>query len=106
LANKESFKDMIFSDESRVALNSDARWVWRRRGDYADSVFIDKVKHAPAVMIYAAIGIGYKSKLVICHDTVDTSAYCQNIITSQMIEDLAGRDYVFLIFPFRKLENE
>ena len=55
---------IVFSDESRFVLGDDKRWVWRRRGSNVPSAFVSSDKFPPSIMIYGAIGVDYKSKLV------------------------------------------
>ena len=82
------FNDIIFSDESRFILGDDKRWVWRRRGENNPSIYKKEEKFPPSIMIYGAIGVNYKSKLVFVSGSIDSSKYRENIIESEMIETL------------------
>jgi hypothetical protein len=55
--------------------------MWPRIGDYSDSIFANKLKYAPVVMIYRGIGTEYKSKLVVCHVKI-----CIFWIDSKMVQ--------------------
>ena len=51
-------------------------------------------------MVYGAIGVGYKSKLVLCEGSIDAAQYRENIIKSEMIQDLNALhgkwNYIFM----------
>lgn len=79
-----------FSDESRFVLGDDKQWVWRRYGERNDTAIVSQVKFAPSVMIYAAIGMNFKSELVIVEGSIDSEKYIEKIIASKMIEDHDG----------------
>ena len=82
--------NIVFSDESRFVLGDDKRWVWRRNGEYNPTSFVQTGKFAQSLMIYGAIGFNYKSKLVFIDDTVDSKKYQENVIKSEMFEDMNG----------------
>ena len=95
----ERIVNLIFSDESRFCLTSDRRWVWKRRGDYNDKFFADKERFPLAIMIFGAIGLSFKSKLIICEDSIDAARYVRNLEESEVFEradEVFGlRNYVF-----------
>lgn len=78
---------IIFSDESRFAMNSDGKWVWRRRGDYEESAFTDRSKFPLTVMVWGAIGPGFKSRLVFCDNSVDQTEYIRILKESGLFND-------------------
>lgn len=63
--------DVIFTDEASVCLEGTARkWVWRRPDEAYDPALINlKLRRGPAIMVWAAIYKGGKSKLLL----LDTS---------------------------------
>ena len=79
--------DIIFSDESRFALNSDRKWVWRRRGDVDDSVFADKVKFPVSCMVWGAIGRNFRSRLFFCDNSVDSPEYVHILKASRLFDE-------------------
>ena len=79
---------LFFSAESRFILGDDKRWVWRRRGENNSSISSKEEKYPPSIMVYGAIGVNYKSKLVIVPGSIDSCKYKQNIIDSDMIDVL------------------
>lgn len=91
---------LIFSDESRFCLGSDNQWRWYRRGDDDDQVFAEVEKFSSSIMVYGAIGLDYKSKLVICEKTLDALEYRNVINKSQMKNDLDEKygegQYIFM----------
>ena len=91
---------LVFSDESRFCLGSDNQWRWYRRGDDDDQVFAEVEKFSSSIMVYGAIGLDYKSKLVICEKTLDALEYRNVINKSQMKNDLDEKygegQYIFM----------
>lgn len=91
---------IVFSDESRFILGDDKQWVWRSYGEKNGTAVRKTDKFPPSLMIYGAIGKGYKSHLVFCETTIDSYCYRRNIEESGMIEHLdseRGRGkYIFM----------
>ena len=94
------FSRIIFSDESRFCLTPDNKLRWIRRGDSTPNCFEETEKFNVSVMVYGAIGIGYKSKLVLCSDGVDNLEYRKIIDESNMFNVLDARygqgNYTFM----------
>ena len=82
---------ILFSDESRFALTSDGKWIWRRRGDYDESVFSDRTKFPVSVMVWGAIGPDFKSNLVFCDNSVTQSEYIDILKRSRLFEEADAR---------------
>ena len=82
---------IIFSDESKFTLESNKKWVWRRRGEYNDEIFTDRIKFPASVMIFGAIGPQYKSKLVYLDETVNSYNYIHILQDSGISSDLDTR---------------
>jgi transposase len=88
LANPGWLPKIHFSDESRFVLGDDKRWVWYRRGEHNESTMHATQKFPPSVMIFAVIGLGYKSKLLFVEGTIDAEKYIQNLTNLGFIEEL------------------
>ena len=88
MKKKIDISKIVFSDESRFVLGDNKRWVWRRYGERNPTTVVSQVKFPPSIMIYAVIGVDYKSQLIIVDGSIDSQKYIQNIQSSQMIEDL------------------
>jgi hypothetical protein len=84
----ESLDKIYFSDQSRIVLGSDKQWVWYRRGEEIPSASIATHKFPPSRMIFAVIGPGYKSKLLLVDDSIDSDKYIDNLAALGFIEDL------------------
>ena len=95
LKNRIPFEKLIFSDESRFSQTTDKGYVWYRAGSNNDSIYSDLSKFPVSIMVYGAIGINYKSNLVICEGTVDSSSYQRNIISSGMTNRNPD-EYIFM----------
>jgi transposase len=75
----ESLPLIHFSDESRLILGDDKRWIWYRHGEDNPGASISSVKFPASVMIFAVIGIGFKSDLLLVDGSIDTDRYIQNL---------------------------
>ena len=69
------FSKIVFSDESRFCQEPDNSWVYIRRGEWNDSVMAPKAKFSNGIMCFAAIGVGFKSRLVVCKGAVNSREY-------------------------------
>jgi len=56
---------IVFSDESRVSIQNDSRFIWRRIGNISESIISDKSKFPVSIMIWGCIGYNYKSNFVL-----------------------------------------
>jgi hypothetical protein len=81
--------NVIFSDESRFVLDGDKGNVWRRRGEDNESATTEYQK---VPKIIAAIGPGFKSKLVIIKGTENTERYREMLLISDVF-GLANRKF-------------
>ena len=88
LQNDVDFNQLIFSDEPRFALTSDNRCRWYRKSDRDDQVFEEKEKFTTSIMVFGAIGMDFKSKLVICERSVNALYYRDILEESGLIQDL------------------
>jgi hypothetical protein len=70
LRNQWNVQNLIFRDESRFALDGDKGYVWRRRGEYNQSAMAEQEKFPGGVMVFAALGPDFKSKLVVIEDSI------------------------------------
>ena len=94
LSNKERNKKIVFSDEAKVQICSDNSNVWRKRGSTNPKIYVDEKKFIKGIMIFGAIGIDYKSKLVISPIEIDSEQYCYNV---QMLGILNRKDdFIFM----------
>lgn len=91
---------IVFSDESRFCIAADNSWIWYRRGELSDNVFKETEKYSQGIMMYGAIGLGYKSRLIICSSGVNAIEYHDIITRSGMFEVLDQRygagNYTFM----------
>lgn len=85
---KIDLTSIIFSDECRFVEGDDRQWVWRRYGERNPTAYHRTNKFPRSIMIYGAIGLDYKSELVIVEGTIDSSKYQENILNSKMIDVL------------------
>ena len=78
----------VFSDESRFCLNNDGELIWYRKNEITDEIFKEKAKFNLGIMLYGAIGVGYKSPLIICENNIDEVEYRKIINESKIFEEL------------------
>lgn len=100
LESQFDFRNLIFSDESRFCMTPDNMCIWYRKNERDDTVFCEKEKFRESIMIYGAIGLGYKSKLVFCNEGIDAAGYRSVIDKSEMEQDLNAKygagNYIFM----------
>ena len=100
LCSDFDYERIIFSDESRFCMGPDNTYRWYKRGESTPNCFDDSLKYDVSIMIYGAIGIGYKSKLVFCSGGVDNIEYRNIINESGMLPTLDSRygvgNYTFM----------
>ena len=78
--------NIVFSDESRFEKMPDNTWRRIKRGAWNETCFVKKEKYYPGIMIWAAIGVGYRSGVVKCSKREDSDDYKRIIEESNMIE--------------------
>ena len=86
-SGQEVVPNIIFSDESRFEKHPDNTWRRIKRGAWNDSCFAEKVKFNKGVMVWAAIGVGYRSPLMICECSVDSVEYRRLLEASKLVAD-------------------
>jgi hypothetical protein len=69
-------------------MNPASSWVWPRRGEENPSATIHTQKFPQSLMIFAVIGIDYKSKRLPIEGTIDADRYVRNLVDLHFIEDL------------------
>jgi hypothetical protein len=88
LSRPEDLPTICFSDESRFVLGDDKRWIWYRRGEENEAAFHKKEKFPPSLMIFAVIGVDYKSTLLFVKGTINADKYIENLEELGFIEEL------------------
>jgi hypothetical protein len=78
LGMPEALPRILFADEFRVVLG-DKGWIWYQPGEDHPAAPIATGKFPAAVMVFAVIGIGYKSDRVMVEDSIDTDRYIQSL---------------------------
>lgn len=88
LGNNIDLNRIVFSDECRFCLTNDGLMRWYRKGEDTSDTYDEKEKYNTGIMVYGAIGLNYKSDLVICEDSINEIGYRRLIIESNMIDVL------------------
>ena len=88
LANDFPFEKLVFSDESRFCSVSDKKFRWYRKEDCDEQCFATKEKFSTSIMVFGAIGIDFKSRLIICERSIDALYYREVLSQSNLIDSL------------------
>jgi hypothetical protein len=91
----EVLESICFSDESRVFLGTDKEWAWYRQGEDNLSANVESTKFPKGLMVFAVIGMWYKSKLLIVDGTINAEKYIENCEALNFIQELDERRGVF-----------
>ena len=81
------FPQLIFSDESRFCDSPDSHLSWRKKNDFREEVTIAKSKKQISVMVWGAIGLGFKSKLYFHSGAVRSQEYKKCLEETNIFED-------------------
>jgi transposase len=90
---------VIVTDESRICNEPDSRMAWRQRGCYTFTMMDPRNKYARiSIMVWGAVGKGFKSKLVFIKGNVNTDTYIQILqdFFKEADEKLGYRKWVFV----------
>jgi hypothetical protein len=60
-----------FSHELRIVLGGDKRWIWYCEGEDNPAALKLSIKFPPSVMVFAVIGIDFKSDLLFVEGSID-----------------------------------
>ena len=81
-------KDVIISDESRFCLHSDSKRVWVKRALYNRGTFKQCQQFSKGIMVWGAIGLGWKSPLVVIKGTLNSKGYIDFLEHHKIIEKM------------------
>ena len=87
LGNQEQLNNLIFSDESRFERCPDNGWRRIRRGTWNDNCFCRQTKFPQGVMVWGAVGVGFRTPLIQCSKGVGADEYIDIIERSNMIRE-------------------
>ena len=91
LANRDKLPNLVFSDESRFELGPDNTWRRIKRGVLNPHCFAPRNKYSRGVMVWGAIGHGYRSKLMRCSNGVDSAEYLEILGNCDMLPKMNDR---------------
>ena len=93
------WKSLIFSDESRFCANSDSIRIWKKMNDFRPDVQQAYEKFEVGVMVWGAVGINFKSNLVFCGSSINSTKYLSILEESKFYEQVrnsySNREYLF-----------
>jgi hypothetical protein len=83
-----TLESICFSDQSLAVLGNDNRWPWHRRGEDNTSETVPTVKFPASLMVFEAIGMHYRSRLLVIEGSISTDKYIENCSELGFIEEL------------------
>ena len=87
LQNKTQLNNIIFSDESRFEKGPDNSRRRIKQGIWNDTCFVEKKKYVPGIMIWGAIGHGFRTPLMKYSVSVNSEEY----------KNILGKSGIFMI---------
>jgi hypothetical protein len=79
LGMAHSLPKIHFSDESKIVLGGDQKWIWYREGEDNSTVSKSSVKFPPSITELTVIRIDFKSELMLVEESIDNDRYLQNL---------------------------
>lgn len=79
---------VVFSDESRFCLRDDSRRVWVKRGYYNEKTFCNENKYDHGVMVWGAIGKGWRSHLILVKGRLNANGYMEMLDEYHVFDSL------------------
>jgi hypothetical protein len=61
------------SDEPRFSLYDDSRCLWLQRAVYTPKTFCDKSRYPESFMVWGAVGLGFRLKLMLVNRTMKSA---------------------------------
>jgi hypothetical protein len=93
------YTDVVISDESRFSLHDDSRRVWVKRGVYNAGTFRQEEKFSKSIMVWGAIGYGWRSSLVVVKGNLNADGYIHLLDENKILDKLdvkyGERNYYF-----------
>jgi transposase len=90
-ANNPDTRLIIFTDESMVAQDLNMGGIWRLRGEILEEGTYEQDHHPISVMIWGAVGVGFRGPLVRCPPSVNQYTYRQMLLNCGVLHDLVRR---------------
>ena len=82
-----NWTNVVFSDESSFQLGVHKKWIWVDKYNITSDMCSCDKKYYPKVMIWGAVGVNFKSDLIIFKGHVNSESYIEEIfINSNFIE--------------------
>jgi hypothetical protein len=88
---REDGRRIIFTDESMIAQNMNKGGVWRRKGIPVSGSFYEKEQHPISVMVWGAIGHGYRGPLIRCNGHINGESYQAMLTNHRVLDELCRK---------------
>jgi hypothetical protein len=79
---------IIFTDESTVTQDLNLGGIWRQKGEFVPEGLYEAEAHPCSVMVWGAIGLGWRSELIRCPKSVNATSYMQMLADHQIFFQL------------------
>jgi hypothetical protein len=79
LGMRGSLEVVPFSDESKVVVGDDKRWIWYRNGEDNSRVSDSFIKYPPSVTVFTIIKISVKSDVILVEGSINTDRYIHTL---------------------------
>jgi transposase len=79
---------IVFTDESMIAQDINFGKFWRGRFEHCDEFNTIQEHHPLAVMVWGGIGLGYRTPLFRCCNSITAQTYCTMLDEDGMIEHI------------------
>jgi transposase len=81
---------IVFSDESMIVANPDTQKIWRIPGEIRDDYIAEIKAHPYQRMVWAAIGLGFKSDLILITGHVNSQYYVKMLLDHNVFDNLSN----------------
>jgi hypothetical protein len=97
-------QNLIVCDESRFCVGPDNRWLWRRRRESVEDVLAPAAKYSKiSLHLWGAIGVGFKSCLIVFVKNVDSDVYIESLNGDQFFEPTISDHDLIAILHYRSI---
>ena len=85
LEKRDTFGDIVFSDESRFCRGPDNQWRRIKRGQWNETCFAAKDKFSAGLMVWGAISREFRTRLISCSNHIDAREYVNVLKESELV---------------------
>ena len=87
------FRNVLFTDEAYIALETNTSFVWMIPGDRRKIVSHEAQAHPKKVMIWGGVSYNHKPELIVVRETMTSALYVTQVFASTTLIDDMNRVY-------------